>query len=618
MVIPVLPFMTYAEETEPEQTQEETDTGLRERTAGYMNSELPDETVYTEEPAADEIHSNTRQTAVKLNQDQFYTVNIAYSGDFTWFSFTPDKTGYYYFISGAYNAGVDPYVEMYGDSNVCIASDHNSEGGMSLNFCLNRKLEAGKTYYYKVFLMGSVQTASFPVRISYENMLTVFPDTKTELYVKPGGNVQLRVNVLGVDTSGVIYRWYRNDPAGDYSDELVSHGSTYQAKKIDYVTFITCEVEDRFGNVETVNYTIHPDNGLSVMFDQELRFSTPGFSHGLQAYAEANDTTGLTYMWFYGIKDNNSNYFPVEIAGAHGSYYETQTLNEDARFTVVVRDRYYNEVYANADILIRGQDEVILYNRDVFLPYGQKTQLFASAKGEVAFKTEEPSIASVTSSGLLTGNNVGYTFVWAYEKSKPSNQSGTQVIIGFTDVKDSSAYYFDPVYWAVEWDVTTGHGGPGKFSPNAACTREQVVTFLWRTFGCPAAESHASFTDVKPTDWFYEPVSWAYDKGITTGLNDGTGRFGVGQTCTREMCVTFLQRACMERYKTANVGRYKRFADVEEGRYYFDPISWAYENRITTGLNDGSGKFGVGQKCTRAMIVSFLHRFYLEKIFIQQ
>ena len=123
--------------------------------------------------------------------------------------------------------------------------------------------------------------------------------------------------------------------------------------------------------------------------------------------------------------------------------------------------------------------------------------------------------------------------------------------------------------------------------------------------GEPEPESFLGFSDVKESDWFYKPISWAASKGITVGLNDGTGRFGVGQPCTREQCVTFLHRAADK----PAVGTHQEFTDVTSDRYYYDAISWAASKGITVGLNDGTGRFGVGQKCTRAMIVTFLQRF---------
>ncbi len=170
----------------------------------------------------------------------------------------------------------------------------------------------------------------------------------------------------------------------------------------------------------------------------------------------------------------------------------------------------------------------------------------------------------------------------------------------FTDVSDPGAYYYDAVYWALENGITTGLS-PTSFGPNASCTREQTVTFLWRMMGCPTPATRANFRDVKAGSWYEEAVSWASEKGVTTGLNATT--FGVGKTCTREQFVTFLWRAADCPAPTERAS----FRDVKAGSWYEDAVSWAYENGITTGLN--ATTFGVGGTCSRGQVVTFLYRF---------
>ena len=109
----------------------------------------------------------------------------------------------------------------------------------------------------------------------------------------------------------------------------------------------------------------------------------------------------------------------------------------------------------------------------------------------------------------------------------------------FTDVPED-AFYYDAVKWAVENGVTNGTGD-GKFSPDEDCYREQVVTFIWRALGEPAPGIVESpFTDVAEGAYYYEAVLWAYQNEITLGVSDTL--FGVGQPCTREQVVTFLWR----------------------------------------------------------------------------
>ena len=92
--------------------------------------------------------------------------------------------------------------------------------------------------------------------------------------------------------------------------------------------------------------------------------------------------------------------------------------------------------------------------------------------------------------------------------------------------------------WAVENNITGGLT-PDSFGPNATCTRAQVVTFLYAAAGKPQMDAAESpFTDVMSGDWYLNPVLWAVEKGVTSGLTPDT--FGPNNTCTRAQVVTFL------------------------------------------------------------------------------
>ncbi len=172
---------------------------------------------------------------------------------------------------------------------------------------------------------------------------------------------------------------------------------------------------------------------------------------------------------------------------------------------------------------------------------------------------------------------------------------------GFIDVTDPSAYYYNAVYWARDNGITTGRT-PTIFDPYGSCTRGQIVTFLWRMMGEPSpASSSNPFTDVKPGDYFYNAVLWAYHRGITTGKTATT--FLPYSPCTREQCVTFLWRTAGK----PGSGGGNPFKDVKAGTYYYDAVRWAVANGITTGRT--ATVFGVGQTCTRAQIVTFLYRY---------
>ena len=163
-------------------------------------------------------------------------------------------------------------------------------------------------------------------------------------------------------------------------------------------------------------------------------------------------------------------------------------------------------------------------------------------------------------------------------------------------------YFYDAVKWAAENGIASGTGRY-TFSPNAVCTRAQTVTFLWRAAGSPLPRYRVCpFTDVQPSDYYYNAVLWAVEQGITTGLNANT--FGPDVTVTRGQVATFLYRAA----SAAKSNTFNPFTDVKTTAYNYDAILWAYDNRITTGTSDTT--FSPDAYCTRAQIVTFLYRYY--------
>lgn len=127
------------------------------------------------------------------------------------------------------------------------------------------------------------------------------------------------------------------------------------------------------------------------------------------------------------------------------------------------------------------------------------------------------------------------TFLWRADGS-PKPQSTRNP---FTDVKAGS-YYYDAVLWAVEQGITSGTTAT-TFSPNATCTRGQIVTFLYRSWGNPDIEVRTSFRDVPAGAYYADPVSWAADWGVTSGTSATT--FSPNASCTRAQIVTFLYRS---------------------------------------------------------------------------
>lgn len=108
----------------------------------------------------------------------------------------------------------------------------------------------------------------------------------------------------------------------------------------------------------------------------------------------------------------------------------------------------------------------------------------------------------------------------------------------FTDV-DSRDYYYNAVLWAVEQGITTGLTAT-TFGPDVTVSRGQVATFLYRAASASKPNTFNPFTDVKTTAYNYDAILWAYDNRITTGTSDTT--FSPDASCTRAQIVTFLYR----------------------------------------------------------------------------
>lgn len=121
----------------------------------------------------------------------------------------------------------------------------------------------------------------------------------------------------------------------------------------------------------------------------------------------------------------------------------------------------------------------------------------------------------------------------------------------FSDVA-GGAYYNEAVRWAVKNGIASGTDAK-HFSPDAACARGQAVTFLWRAAGCPAPTlAENPFADVKPTDYCYDAVLWAVQTGVAKGTSRTT--FSPDAPCTRGQIVTFLYRAAGSPSGYANSG----------------------------------------------------------------
>ena len=165
-----------------------------------------------------------------------------------------------------------------------------------------------------------------------------------------------------------------------------------------------------------------------------------------------------------------------------------------------------------------------------------------TAKPDSGYQLDDLTVTDKNGKELkLTDKGNGkYTFTMPASKVEVNATFVKEVEISpFSDVS-TSAYYYEAVKWAQEKGITGGIGN-GLFGPNQPCTRAQIVTFLWRAAGSPEPKSMSSFSDVSADSYYAKAVAWAVENGITTGTGDG--KFSPDATCTREQAVAFLYRA---------------------------------------------------------------------------
>ena len=196
--------------------------------------------------------------------------------------------------------------------------------------------------------------------------------------------------------------------------------------------------------------------------------------------------------------------------------------------------------------------------------------------------------------GVLVFDDSQGKLVYLDESFYPS-EPDPDMVGQFTDVFVTD-YYADPVLWAIEKKITTGTTET-TFSPGSTCTNAQILTFLWRAYGCPEAAIENPFSNLTGDEYYYEAALWAYEKGMVSAPV-----FDADASCTRSATVRYLWQAAGKPEPSS----LSSFADVPADADYATAVSWAVEQDITNGTSDTA--FSPDQICSRGQIVTFLYR----------
>lgn len=170
---------------------------------------------------------------------------------------------------------------------------------------------------------------------------------------------------------------------------------------------------------------------------------------------------------------------------------------------------------------------------------------------------------------------------------------GKQTQAGFSDVSQGD-WFYDSVTWAYQKGIASGTGD-GAFSPHQTCTRIQALFFLYASRGKMGHEGSNLFQDVSQSDYYYDAALWAAERGLEREkvLDPHT-------PCTRAEMVTYLWKLAGSPQAESAVS----FPDVAADAPYAQAVAWAYEQGITAGTQEG---FSPDQTCTRAQIMTFLY-----------
>lgn len=179
----------------------------------------------------------------------------------------------------------------------------------------------------------------------------------------------------------------------------------------------------------------------------------------------------------------------------------------------------------------------------------------------------------------------------------------------FVDVP-AGAYYYDAVLWAAEGGIVTGTDAV-HFSPDASCTRAQLVTFLWRAAGSPVVNYAMNFTDVDGGAYYAEAVRWAASEKVVEGTTAET--FAPDTAVTRAQVVTMLYRFAKAQGMDTTQGgmAIREFDDFDAvPAYALEAMDWAVNAGVLKGDNN---RLLPQDNCTRAQIVTMLYRALGEK-----
>ena len=267
----------------------------------------------------------------------------------------------------------------------------------------------------------------------------------------------------------------------------------------------------------------------------------------------------------------------------------------------------------NAEDVQSADVQIVLNNTSLQPATNTSIQMKATVEPdyydqEVVWHSSDESVASVNEDGVVTVKRYGQASISATLADDDSVKAFCLISPRFYDVNDTGKYYYKPVYWAADNEITTGYDKV-YFGPQKNCTRRELSIFLWRLAGKPYAEGNLPFSDTVKYDQSsdsYKAILWCYLAGIVKGYNDGT--FRPNNSIVRKDTLIMLYRLAKKPEVTGTI----EFPDVVKLNYSkssdtYKAILWGVQTGITNGYKDGN--FKPNANCLREHIVTFIYRY---------
>lgn len=521
------------------------------------------------------------------------------------------------------------------------------------------QVPAGASYYYVV---GTPNQAITPTDFSQSGKTVYYTTTQsTSLYALTDANfVNGQCTLWIVTKNSSDNKLYYGQLTVYQKNYNINYngvaGETVQFKHTDFTNFMNEVAQARGDSSKTGSYPYvtfsyvtfdYPSTAQGTLYYNGTAMSTSSYSG---AFNSRTQITNLDNITFVPYAKTNAKTVAVTFT-LHAVKYGTNgtVVNRDVQYRGTVNISLVRE---DVTFTVAPGDSVTFTDSD-FLNY-LRAQSGINYNYNIDYVTFDQSAVDTINGGVLYSGYAGfnavkptdrfyYTTTNNYTQNALSDvtfrastyaKTGTTVYIPFTiyarygttgagtrqvtgtvavkiaqtmnfvDVKPTD-YFYNPVKWAVGKNITKGTSAV-TFSPDRTCTRAEIVTFLWRDAGSPMPTiSRSPFSDVNYSMGadFYNAILWASQNGITAGTD--VSHFSPNKTCTRAEIVTFLWRYAKKPVGYGN----NSFTDVNKADHapYYDAILWAVSKGITNGSTTTT--FAPDGTCTRGQAVTFLYRY---------